>query len=296
MSFGATCSPSIEQFVKNVNAEEHSAQYPEAAKSIKRNTYVDDWLASRWSTEELMSLTNDVVAVNSKAGFAMRKWYTNDPDLAPFLDSEEEGWTSLTDTKLLGMNWSAEFDEFTFTIDPKLLDNYNTYESRPTKLEVLIWLMSIFDPLGKISYITIAVKLLRELWRRRVDWHEQIPDDLVSMWQTWVKSLQQVQKMRIPRWFGTAQRPVELHVFADASERAMAAAVYVVQHGPQGAISSLVLSKTRVAPLNNHSIPRQELQAYLMGVRLLDLVKKALDLPIEWSFIWTRCVVLVNEY
>lgn len=46
MSFGATCSPSIAQYVKNLNAEQHRARYPAAADSILLNTYVDDW-ASR---------------------------------------------------------------------------------------------------------------------------------------------------------------------------------------------------------------------------------------------------------
>ncbi|XP_065904068.1 uncharacterized protein [Dysidea avara] len=50
---------------------------------------------------------------------------------------------------------------------------------------------------------------------------------------------------------------IALHVFADASQKAYRAVVYI----QCGNHSSLVISKSRVAPLKQHSLPRLELMA-----------------------------------
>lgn len=103
LPFGATCSPSIAHFVRNLNAEQHQNQFPEAAKSLKRNTYVEDWGTSRWSTEDLLAITNNVVQINEAAGFKMHKWMTNDPVMANYLDSESggSGLVSMAENKVL---------------------------------------------------------------------------------------------------------------------------------------------------------------------------------------------------
>lgn len=54
--FGASCSPSAAQFVKNLNAQEFSEQYPLAAKAIIKNHYVDDFLYSVDTVEEAVEL------------------------------------------------------------------------------------------------------------------------------------------------------------------------------------------------------------------------------------------------
>ncbi|XP_050077439.1 uncharacterized protein LOC126564435 [Anopheles maculipalpis] len=46
MTFGAACSPSSAQFVKNLNAERFEKEFPCAAKCIKDEHYVDDMLVS----------------------------------------------------------------------------------------------------------------------------------------------------------------------------------------------------------------------------------------------------------
>lgn len=291
MSFGATCSPAIAQFVKNLNAEQHHKDYPEAARSITINTYVDDWGASRWCSEDLMALTNDVVKVNAAAGLKMHKWMTNDPVLARFLDldaEDEVGLKSMMDNKVLGMLWRVKHDQFKFQIDSQLLQMSRTYENRPRKKEVLSVVMSIFDPLGLISFVTVAPKLImRETWNRGFEWEEQIPDECTATWSCWVQSLRWVEQLTFPRWFGTTNGPLDIHIFTDASERAMAAVAYIVQRQGETVVSCLAASKSKLAPMNSKSIPRQELEAFLLGVKLLEMVKKGVELPVKRVFLWT---------
>ena len=66
--------------------------------------------------------------------------------------------------------------------------------------------------------------------------------------------------------------PLSLHVYCDASNQACGTVIYL----RQGDQSHIVSAKSKVAPLNNKtmSLPRLELIACLMGVRLAKTVKK----------------------
>lgn len=66
MSFGATCSPSTAQYIKNYNALEFMEKYPMAEKAIRTNTYVDDWLQSFNTETEAVSVANEVKFVYSQ--------------------------------------------------------------------------------------------------------------------------------------------------------------------------------------------------------------------------------------
>lgn len=42
-TFGSTCSPCSAQYVKNLNADQFAAQFPDAAAAIVKRHYVDDY-------------------------------------------------------------------------------------------------------------------------------------------------------------------------------------------------------------------------------------------------------------
>ena len=112
MSFGATCSPTIAQYVKNKNASDHAGVYPAAALSVKRNTYVDDWLVSEWIKDKLTELTQEVQAINRAAGFEMGKWICNHKEIASWLviSNSELGLDNMCENKVLGMKWLVHED------------------------------------------------------------------------------------------------------------------------------------------------------------------------------------------
>lgn len=54
--FGATCSPAQSQYVKNLNAAQHVHEFPRAAAAITDRHYVDDYLDSVDTEQEVVQL------------------------------------------------------------------------------------------------------------------------------------------------------------------------------------------------------------------------------------------------
>ncbi|XP_066589558.1 uncharacterized protein [Prorops nasuta] len=138
----------------------------------------------------------------------------------------------------------------------------------------------IFDLLGWISPIVITLKqLMQSTWLLKLCWDEEIPEPVQSKWLKCYEQLRDLQSLRIPRW--TGQRPNtgkrELIGFCDASELAYSAVVYERLADENGHLSvHLVMSKTKVAPIKTTSIPRLELVAAALLVKLMVHVKGSL--------------------
>ena len=73
---------------------------------------------------------------------------------------------------------------------------------------------------------------------------------------------------------------MEIHVFCDAAaEKDYGACVYLrIPSGENRYETSLAISRARVAPVHEVTVPRLELLATLLGARLLSFVHQALGL------------------
>jgi hypothetical protein len=76
--------------LQNVN------QYPEAAKAIQQDFYVDDLLTGGDSLENLITLRDQIIQILAHGGFLLRKWAANHPALIP--DSHEPNLNVSFDT------------------------------------------------------------------------------------------------------------------------------------------------------------------------------------------------------
>lgn len=72
MSFGATCSTSMAQFVKNTNAQIFAGQFPAAFDAVIKNHYVDDLLISVETETEAVQLAKELRFIHIQGGFEIR--------------------------------------------------------------------------------------------------------------------------------------------------------------------------------------------------------------------------------
>ncbi|KAF0300954.1 hypothetical protein FJT64_026654 [Amphibalanus amphitrite] len=87
----------------------------------------------------------------------------------------------------------------------------------------------LFDPLGIITpFVLIAKCLIQTLWQKKLAWDEDMPEEELVIWKNWLGELSYLEDLAVPRCLKSAVteevHTVELHLFADASERAFAAA------------------------------------------------------------------------
>jgi hypothetical protein len=83
----------------------------------------------------------------------------------------------------------------------------------------------------------------------------------------YVDDLPHLARVRIPRWTGQSNEnlSLEIHGFADASNRAYAAVVYLrVIHSISNFQINLICAKTKVAPVKTINIPYLELNAIML--------------------------------
>lgn len=97
-----------------------------------------------------------------------------------------------------------------------------------------------------------------------------------------------LERIRVSRWLtgDAANCCCEVHGFADASERAYAAVVYLRTRNGNKVETRLIAAKTKVAPLKQVTLPRLELCAAALLTKLVAHLIRVLGLsaPIHlWS-------------
>ena len=87
----------------------------------------------------------------------------------------------------------------------------------------------------------------------------------------------------------------ELHVFSDASEKAIAAVAYLRTTDSSGELNTgFILGKAKVAPTSGHTIPRLELSAAVLAVEITQTIMDNLDLHIDTVKFYTDSKVVLG--
>lgn len=299
MIFGASCSPSIAQYVKNENANRFVDCYPRAVKAITENTYVDDLLDSVDTPDEAIQLAKSIRFIHSEGGFLIRNWRSNCRAVQEALEAVDTTGVKSMDQnssveKVLGMFWVTDEDNFTFSLQfTKGNNDVLQAKRRATKRELLKIQMSFYDPLGLIAHYIVKLKIIvQSLWRSGSDWDTELTDEHQQRFEKWLTHLPEIEELRIPRCYlqiapDWQEMEVELHVFVDASKDAYASAAYLRLTTTKHTDCVLVSAKTRVAPIKLESIPRLELDAARLGVRHAKIILKSLTVSTKRVTYWS---------
>ena len=156
-----------------------------------------------------------------------------------------------------------------------------------------------FDVFGWFSPTIITIKiLLQKLWEQRIDWDETVPLSIQEVWLQWRSQLGLLSTKCIPRCYFPKDcrvMSIELHRFCDASESAYAAVVYARMTDSQGKIHmSIVMSKTKVAPIKRLTIPRLELCGAHMLAKLLNHVSSLFHVSLDKIYAWTDSTIVLS--
>ncbi|KMQ87330.1 gag-pol polyprotein precursor [Lasius niger] len=126
----------------------------------------------------------------------------------------------------------------------------------------------LFDPLNWLAPIIIRAKIIiQATWIQRLNWDAPLAPEEAAAWTELEEELPLLEGVRVPRWFrGDASAgTLEIHGFSDAFERAYAAVIYLRAMGDEEPLISLVLAKTKVAPVKRVTAPVGALCGGLTG-------------------------------
>ena len=286
VTFGVTCSPYLAIRTLMQAAKDFGSEYPEAKKHIEESFYVDDFFAGANTPAEAVTLRSNITTILSKAGFNIKKWRSSSPAVLESIPADSV--EALPDQKLLdshsacypkalGLVWDSVKDEMATHVD--------LARGHPTKRGVFSDIARTFDIHGWLSPVILEMKILyRSLWERKIGWDQEVPSDLRQQHEKWKRELPLLADIRLPRHYFCGRKPksVSLHGFSDASKKAFSAVVYVravYETGPPTSV--LVLSKTRVAPLNERTIPELELCGAHLLAKILETTSLTLGIEKE---------------
>ena len=299
--FGGTWSPSCCNFALQRTAQDTKEDFDaETVSTVLRNFYVDDCLRSFEDPQKAEKIVHQLIALLKRGGFELTKWVSNSVDVISSIPEEDRAkqvknldltHDALPVERALGITWDVQFDSFTFEIHLK--------EKPLTKRGILSIVGSVYDPFGFASPFTIvARKLMQDLTRAKLGWDESLEEKYLNRWLDWKQDLKKLEGFKIPRCVHppTFQdvEEIQLHHFSDASQAAYGVATYLRMKNSQGKIHCcLLMAKARVAPTRQLTIPRLELVAATMAVRMNCLICREIDLPLSEVFYWTdsNCIL-----
>ena len=297
--FGAKSSPTCANFALQRNAKDNEKDHPVAAKTIKRNFYMDDFAKSVKTEEEARFVYQDVRETLKLGGFNLLKWICNNEAVfnsIPGKDRsdavnktfEAEPHTS----SMLGLQWKVEADELEVCRGAD-----KEVPVKITQRAVLSFVASVFDPLGLFAPYTMRMRmLLKTIWAKTgQQWDQEIDLDDQAVFLLWANELNQLPNSPLKRRFFMSQFDrVDLHIFSDASLDSMCIVAYMRALTSNGTEVSFVTGKCRIAPMKQQTIPKLELQAALYSVRLRQLIEKEHDIKMDSVTHWTDSMTVLR--
>ena len=302
--FGSKDSPTCANYALQRTAKDNEKEFPEATVSVLNNFYMDDYLESCPTVEEVTRKSQDLVRLLKLGGFSLTKFVSNVPNLLPKLNQEPNSTggdtksiTADEESHVLGLKWNHRQDTIVVSrgTNPQM-------DRKLTQRVVLSLVSAVYDPIGLVAPYTIKARLLlKDIWRLSGQkWDDDLPKDIENKFREWTEELPSLSKLALPRsYFQNKVEAVELHMFGDSSQDAFSAVAFLrgktmISETESQAELAFVFGKARVAPMKPLTIPKLELQAALLAARLRQEITKALTMRIDRIYMWTDSTTVLQ--
>ena len=223
--------------------------------------------------------------------FNLTRWITSDDEVKSQIPETDRS-TKVVKTfeaepqssSKLGLNWNVDADS--------LIVCRGTEQEVPAKITqriVLSFVSAVFDPFGLCSPFTIRMRfLLKSLWAamgQALD--KKLSAEHSNVFSDWCSELREIRTMTIKRlYFEDGCKNVRLHLFTDASEKAMCIVAFLQDEATLRL--TYVIGKCRVGPIRHMTTPKLELQPANYGIRFRKQILKEHDVRIEKIYHWTN--------
>ena len=301
--FGAVSSPAVAGYALRKTATDNLDLYGEAAaRAVIRNFYVDDLGKSEDSVPEAISMIGKISALCAAGGFNLTKLISSNREVLNSIPIEKRAkelqmcdlsvLTGLPAGRALGVVWNVEGDTLGFRIQFS--------QKALSRRTVLSDVSSIYDPDGRgCAFVLPGKKILQEITGQKKDWDAPVSVEHAERWNIWKTDISSIETMNQPRCLVPAEfgKPVSqsLHCFSDGSTTGYGQATYLRSTNISGQHHvALVTGKSRVAPLKSVTIPRLELTAATVSVKVGSLVIEELDIPNLPVVYWTDSTIVLG--
>ena len=306
VTMGDKPAPAIATEALFMTAEKCQESHPRACQMILESSYVDDLIDSVDSESGARILAKDTEEVLEKGGFSVKCWQSLD-SLGDLRGGELKE-SARGRVGVLGVCWDPVEDTINFEVTLNFSEKKHGERTGPnlnreglpgslpmilTKRMVLQQVMGIYDPMGLVSPFTLLAKIyLRETWRMKLDWDEALPPSLYNKWALFFQQLFSLEDLRYPRELKpkSAVGNPWLIILSDGSEQAYGCTAYCRWLCSDGTFSvRLIMSKSRIAPVDKVSIPRMELNGAVLSKRCRMVITK------EMRYQFERVIQLVDS-
>ncbi|XP_065093593.1 uncharacterized protein LOC135714204 [Ochlerotatus camptorhynchus] len=301
VTYGTASAPFLATRTLQQIALDNGDQFPAAVEAVIHDFYVDDFLSGADDVESAIQLRKQVTEMLSAAGFPIKKWASNIPEVLQDVPPEDLALKPLHDLQdepavsTLGLVWEPSNDVLRFKVQLPLP------AAILTKRKVMSYIAQIFDPLGLVGPTIVVAKLfMQRLWALKqngedCEWDTALPRKLQEEWKDFHATLHLLSEVRVPLFVSLPNAiSIQLHFFADASKGAYGTCCYVRAETSDGVSIQLLTAKSKVAPLSSrHSIARLELCAARLSTQLYKKVNAALKISAT-AFFWTDSTTVLQ--
>lgn len=176
--FGVSSSPFLLNATIQHHLEKHAVIHPNLVSKLLKSTYVDDIVTYAESEEAAYDLYKRSKELLKCAGFNLRKFMSNSPQLRVKVKKEEtphysskppdteETYTRATlggsqklcsgEQKILEVKWNANTNQFVISLDD-VADLAGNLE--PTKRNIVSLVGKFYDPLGVLAPVVVQFKM-----------------------------------------------------------------------------------------------------------------------------------------